>query len=289
MIVVSGTASRTLGRELASEMNAKLIEAEHKFWPDGEQIVRIPGDVKGETVVLVQTTHPDEKIIELFLLQDALRDAGVGKLITLVPYFGYARQDKRFNPGEPISAKTMARHIEMQSDEVITIDIHNKNELSYFTKPVISVSAMPEIGNYLKNLDHRKPDLIIAPDAGSIERAMVVAKIVGVDFDHLEKKRLSGDTVEIKLKKMDVSGKKIAIVDDVISTGGTILKASKPLKDQGARDIIAACVHGVFTNMADVKMRVCCDLVIASDTIESERTRISAAPAVAKYLRANGY
>jgi len=289
MIVVSGTASRILARELANELNVKLIEAEHKYWPDGEQIVRIPEDVKGETAILVQTTYPDEKIIELLLLQDALKDAGVAKLITVVPYFGYARQDKRFNPGEPISAKTMAKHIELQSDMVITVDIHNPNELAYFTKPVYSVSAMEEIGNYLKNLDHRKPDLIIAPDAGAIERAKKVAQIVGVEYDHLEKKRISGDTVEIKLKNLNVKGKKIAIVDDVISTGGTILKASKQLKEQGALDIIAACVHGVFTNMADVKMRVCCDLVIASDTIETERTRISAAPAVARFIRSQAF
>jgi ribose-phosphate pyrophosphokinase len=282
MIVVSGSASQSLSKLLAAELGCGLANTESRRFPDQECYVRIHEELNGEEVVVVQTTYPDEKIIELFLLQDAVREFEVSQLITVIPYFSYARQDKKFNPGEPISAKTMAEHIQISSDSVITVDIHEESILNWFEIPAKNISAMPQIGVHLKNL---LPDIIIAPDKGALELAESVASVVGCDWDYLEKTRIDGEHVEMKAKNIDVSNKKVAIVDDIIATGGTIVKATEQLKMQGAEKVYAVCTHGLFAKNALPKLQKVCDGVISTDTIENETSVVSAAKEIAKEIR----
>ena len=278
MIVVSGSASRSLSKTLSDEMGVSLAKVGSKRFPDDEGYVRILDALDGEEVVLVQTSYPDEKIIELFLLQDAIREFKVKKIITVIPYYGYARQDKKFNTGEPISARILAKHIQLSTDSIITVDIHKESILDWFDIPAKNISGMPQIGAYLKNL---KPEIIIAPDKGAQNLAKKVAEVIGCSWDYLEKTRIDGEHVEMKAKNLSVSGKNVAIVDDIIATGGTIVKATEHLKSQGAKKVYAACTHGLFAKNALSRLQGVCDKVISTDTIENETSVVSVAKEVA--------
>ncbi|UCG68746.1 MAG: ribose-phosphate diphosphokinase [Thermoplasmata archaeon] len=277
MMVVSGSASVSLSKNLANEMGVKLANAESRRFPDDECYVRIHDNLDGEEVILVQTSYPDEKLIELFLLQDAVKEFDVKNLVTVIPYYGYARQDKKFNVGEPISAKTLAKHIQLSTDSLITVDIHEEGILSWFDIPAKNISGMPQLGAYLKNLS---PDTIIAPDKGALDLAKMVAEVIGCEWDYLEKTRIDGEKVEMKAKNLSVAGKKVAIVDDIIATGGTIVKATEQLKSQGAKEVYAACTHGLFAKNALSRLQGVCDNVISTDTIENETSVVSVAKEV---------
>src|SRR3989454_680322 len=241
MKVVGGSASVPLARGIAKEVRAGFVdvalEKHPGGFPDGERYVRLLGPVAGEHVVLVQTTHPDPMIVELLLLADAIRDAGARRITAVVPYFGYGRQDKRFLDGEPISAKTIAKHIGVDCDELLTMAIPaNPEILQTFPLPVREVSGMPALGRYLKSA---KVDVLLAPDEGALRLAKEASAIAGVPFDFLVKERIDSYTVKIEPKALAVKGKSVGIVDDVISTGGTIATAAQELRAQGARRVIA--------------------------------------------------
>ena len=286
--VVSGSASIPLGRALARELRADFIEVAFERhpggFPDGEHYVRLLGPLSNEHVILVQPTWPDAKIIELFLLADAIHDSDADRITAVVPYFGYGRQDKRFLDGEPISAKTIAKHLAVDCDELVTMTIHNPEVLKTFPIPAREVSGMPSLGRYLKSA---KVDFLLAPDDNAIRFAREVGDIASTPWDSLQKERIDSYTVRMTPKKLAVKGRTVAIVDDVISTGGTIATAAKELRSQGARRVIAACVHGLFVDNAEKNLKACDD-VIATDTIQSPHTKVSVAPEFAAAIRALG-
>ena len=199
----------------------------------------------------------------------------------MIPYYGYSRQDKKFNPGESISARALAKHIELCTDELVFADLHARSILDWFTKPVHEVSGMTQIGEFLKQFS---PEIIMAPDKGAIDRASMVAKVLNSDFDYLEKTRIDGHTVTMKAKSLDVNGRSVAIVDDIIATGGTIIKATDELKRQGALKVFAACTHGLYTSGALEKLTSHCDKVISTDTLDTETSLVTIAPAIGKII-----
>ena len=286
--VVSGSASIPLGRALARELQADFIEVAFERhpggFPDGEHYVRLLGSVSKEHVILVQPTWPDAKIIELFLLADAIHDSDADRITAVVPYFGYGRQDRRFLDGEPISAKTLAKHLAVDCDEILTMTIHNPEVLKTFPIPAREVSGMPSLGRYLKTA---KVDFLLAPDDNAIRFVREVGDIASTPWDSLEKERIDSYTVRMTPKKLAVKGRSVAIVDDVISTGGTIASAAKELRSQGAHRVIAACVHGLFIDNAETNLKALDD-VIATDTIQSPHTKASVAPEFAAAIRALG-
>ncbi len=285
MKVVSGSASVALARELARALPADFLETAYEKhpggFPDGERYVRVMGSLEGEHAVLVQTTHPDPMIVELLLLIDAVRGAGASRVSLIVPYFGYGRQDKRFEPGEALSAQALARHLQEGVDAFYTMGLHNPEVLKAFDIPAREVGGMPAIGRYLKGRDI---DFVLAPDDGAIRHAREVAEAAGKPWDHLEKTRIDSYTVRFEAKRLDVKGRRVAIVDDVISTGGTIGLAAKELKGQGARSVSAAAVHGLFVGRAWENLAGCDD-VATSDTIPSRATKFSVATEFAAALR----
>jgi len=283
MYVVGGSASPSLSRELAKSLKAKLAKVEIKRFPDDECYVRIDNDLSDEDVFLVQTSWPDRNIVELLLLQDAVKEFDVSSLTTVVPYFGYARQDKQFLPGEPISARAIARTIQLNTDELITVDVHAPSVIDWFDDiSAHNVAAYPQIGRHLKG---KGVELILSPDEGRADNARRVADVVNCESDYLVKERLDGDTVSMTPKKLDVKDKKVAIVDDIISTGGTIAKAAEQLKKQGASRILAVCTHGVFAGNAIPRLEAACDEVCTTDTIENPKTCITVAPEIARIAR----
>jgi ribose-phosphate pyrophosphokinase len=255
--------------------------------------------VRSEPVVVVATTFPDDGIVEALLMLEAIHDVRSGNLqnlmgdgpenledvgpgiILAVPYFGYSRQDKRFQQGEVISASLIVRLLARHIDGLIVLDLHAPSVLDDLDTPVEFVSAMPEIAEHLKiNVN---PDFILSPDKGAIERASHVANLIGCKFSYLEKTRIDAHTIQHKPKDLDVDGAIVAIVDDMISTGGTICKASDALLSQGAKEVHAACTHGLFTGGAITRLDDHVSGVHATDSIASNpRALVSSAAALAR-------
>lgn len=283
MIVIGGSASMDLAKELASVMGCNYIQAATTTFPDGECYTRIDAEKLDDDVVIVQTTSPDSKLIELLLLQDAVRRLGAKSITLVIPYFGYARQDRVFKPGEPESAKVMCQHLDMNCDRVITVDIHKEAVLNYFNHPHKDLKAAPVIAEYFKG---KGIDMVLSPDIGAAGRAKMVGEVMGVPYDHLEKTRLSGTDVRIAPAKADVKGKKVLIVDDMISTGGTIIAAAYALREAGAAGISVACTHGVFVNNAIEKFTgSSLDALLSCNTLNNPVSHISVASLIAEAIK----
>ena len=285
MKIVGGSASLNLAQNLARVMGVDYVSVQHEKhpggFPDGEQYVRLQASVAGEDVVLVQTTHPDPKIVELLLLEDAVREADAKSLTLVIPYFGYGRQDKRFEEGEGISARALAKHVQAKADKVLVMGLHNPSVLTYFDVPAKEVDGMPAIARYLRG---RGIDLVLSPDKGAVRHAKEVSEAIGASWDYLEKERIDSFTVRMSLKNLKVSGKKVAIVDDLISTGRTIVSAANAVKQQGATGVMAACLHGLFTSDALAQLKVCDD-VVSTDTVPSPVSKITVAEEFAEALK----
>ena len=283
MIVVGGSASTGLAKDLARELNAEYVQALTKTFPDGETYARIDRDALHGEVVIVQNSYPNDKLVELLLLQDAALGLGAEKVTCVIPYFGYARQDERFNRGEPLSAKVMVEHIQMSADRVVLVDIHNPEIMDWFTKAKVKdVHAAPCIGDFFKE---HGVDLVLAPDEGALKRAGWTAERLGVDWDYMIKTRLSGTHVHMTPKNIDAKDRRVLIVDDIISTGGTIIAATEELKRLGARNVLAACTHGLFVGNALDNLKKHVDRLACANTLESEVSLISVAPVVARAIQ----
>ncbi|MCE5296829.1 MAG: ribose-phosphate diphosphokinase [Euryarchaeota archaeon] len=282
MIVIGGSASSKLAQDLALVMNAEYVSAGVKRFPDGECYIHLQKESIDDEVVIVQNSYPDTNLVELLLLQDAAISIGAKKVTNVIPYFGYARQDERFNKGEPLSAKVMVDHIQLNADKVVLVDIHNINMMDWFDEAeVVNTYAAPAIGRYFKD---QSIDLVLAPDEGALKRAGMVAEVLGCEWDYLTKTRLSGTQVHVSPKNIDAKNKKVLIVDDIISTGGTIAAATDELKKAGARSVFAACTHGLFIGGGLDRLRTYCDKVVCANTLESEVSVVSVAPEIAKHL-----
>lgn len=282
MKVLCGSTSKSLATNLANKLGTECIQATSGRFPDGEDYVRIEEDSIDKEIVVVQNTYPDSNLVELFLIHDAARGLGAEKITTIVPYFGYGRQDRRFNPGEALSAQVMLKHLAVETDRLFTIDLHKPDILRWFTKPgAKDLTATTAIGNYFAN---KEVDLVLAPDKGASQRAAEVAHVLGCVNDHLTKTRLSGSEVVIQPSRLDVKGKTVLIVDDIISTGGTIAAATNELKRIGTKKVFAVCTHGLFIGGALGKLKTVCDQVVSTDTIENEVSKISVAEEIVKVL-----
>lgn len=287
MKILGGSSSQRTARELAEILNATLVPHESKVFPDGEVYVRVPSsDLRDEHVVVVNSTHPATSLLELLFLIDSAHSQGAREVTVVVPYYAYSRQDQVFKEGEVVSARAVAELIELKADRVITVDPHKEHILGFFGIEAHGVSAVPQLAQHLA---HAGVDTVLAPDKGALGRAELAAKQLGADFDHLEKTRLSGTEVVMKAKRLDVAGKTVAIVDDIISTGGTIAMAASELKRQGARSVIAACTHGLFLSNAVERLKAAgCDAVVATDSLPTACSEVGCAPAIAEVLRTVG-
>ncbi len=305
MVVVSGSNSGPMAQQLAEALGWEHHLLETRRFPDTEGYIRIPSEsieaLRKEPVVVVSNTFPDSGIVETLLMLDAiqgvrkgdmqnLRNIGpqalpdVGKgVILAIPYFGYSRQDKRFKPGESISAKAIAEMVACGCDGIAVLDLHAPAVLQDLSVPVAFTSAMPELAQHLK--DTVDPDFILSPDKGAIERASNVAQQIGCEFSYLEKTRIDAHTIVHKAKDLDVAGKSVAIVDDMIATGGTICRAAEALRSQGAVQVHAACCHGLFTGGAIARLLRYVDGVHATGSLANARDVISGGPALARGVR----
>lgn len=282
MNILAGQASQLLAGRVARELESNLLVSEFKKFPDGELYTRILDafDDSGE-VTIIQSTVNDSDFIMLLQLIDACRE--VSRINVVIPYMGYARQDKAFKSGEPVSARAMAGAI--KADNVYTVNIHEESILDYFDAKAVNLDATPLVGSYIRNMEFACP-LIVAPDKSAISLARSASEKLGIDYDFLEKTRLSGESVTIKPKNIGVKGRDVIIIDDLISTGGTIAEAISLLREQGAHEVFVACIHPVLSNNAVLKLfKAGVKGIIATDTIDKGVGVVSVAPVIASVLR----
>jgi len=282
MKVLSGTTNMLLAERLSQCLNAPLLVRTIKRFPDSEAYVRIEDEVEGERVVVVQSTYPDERIVELFLMVDALKELNAGEVDLIIPYFGYARQDRVFLKGEALSARAIARRVEVDVSRVYTINLHKAYITEYFERAeAIHLSVMPELGRYLAE---KGAEVIFSPDKGALPYAKEAAEAASLPYDHLNKRRIDAETVVIEPAETSVAGMKVGIVDDIIATGGTIRTARRQLLSQGAKEVFVAAVHGLFTSGALEKFRSEGVDVAVTDTIQTPVSRISVAERLCKAI-----
>ena len=285
MLVFSGTSSLTLGKKVADAVHAAEGETKTGKFPDGEIYVRVLSEIKGERCAVIQSTLGNDSIVELMITLDLLNDLGASRVDAIVPYMGYARQDRRFNAGEALSAKTILKMIDGLADSITTVNCHFLDEEGVFNFNGVklrNLDAFPLVAGYFA--DKLKNPVVIAPDKGSLKYARHAAEIIGCEFDFLQKKRLTGEKVVIETKKLEVAGKDALILDDMISTGGTIIEAAKVLRREGAESVNVGCVHGVFSHGAD-KVRTAVDRLVCTDTIERDISKVSVSGLIASILK----
>jgi ribose-phosphate pyrophosphokinase len=278
--IIGGPASQLLASRTARVLGTEPALCEFNRFPDGELYLRIAEEIENEKVTLVQSTPTDSDFVSLLQLIDACE--GASEINVVIPYMGYARQDKKFKPGEPISARAIARRI--NADRIFTINIHEKSILDHFPCPAINLDAANLLGIYIAGFGFERPTLV-APDEGAQVLVKNVASVHDFEYDHLQKTRLSGDTVVIKTKSLDVTGRHVVLVDDMIATGGTMAESIRMLKAQGAIDVHIACVHPVLARNAALRLfNAGVKDIIATDTLEKAESKLSVAPLIAEAL-----
>jgi ribose-phosphate pyrophosphokinase len=288
MIVVLGPASQNLGKKIAQLLNAPIVPVNLKNFPDGEYRFRFDSEFKNEEVIIVQSTGPpqDTNILQLLMMIDAVKDLGAEKVTAVVPYMAFARQDKRFLPGEAVSVATIIKLIETcGADRFLTVNIHSKDILKRFTITTENLSAITMLAEHFKNLGLNGA-FSLSPDKGAIELAEEANQVLGGGCGWLSKERdrFTGE-IQMEKKSFDVKNRDVIVFDDIISTGGTLAKAVKILKTQAARKVYAACVHPLLIGEARKKiMQSGAEEIIGTDSIPSSVRTVSLAPVIAEAL-----
>ena len=253
--LLAGNANPGLADEISRALGIPLCDAEVGRFSDGEVRVRIMETVRGADVFVIQPTSPpvNDNLIELLLLIDALRRASARKVIAVIPYYGYARQDRKHTGRVPISARLVANLIEVTgADRVLTMDLHAGQIQGFFNIPVDNLRSDWIFAEHVKrSFSDLSDTVIVSPDAGGAVRARMVAERLDLPLAILEKRRTrDGSDVEVMNVIGDVDGKRAVLIDDIISSGKTLRKAAETLVDRGARDVFAYCTHGIFSGDA---------------------------------------
>jgi ribose-phosphate pyrophosphokinase len=284
-VVIAGPASLDLAKSISKNLNVKFIETELKLFADGESKIRIPS-VDKKHCIIVQSLYPpiDRHIIQLFMIIHKCKRDNASKITVIIPYMAYARQDKIFLEGEIISISLLAELIQnCGTTEIITVDIHNEQSLSYFSITIKNISAIPILAEHLKNnkiIDIEK-SIIVSPDEGGKKRAEKVAELLKLQILCLKKKR-DRKTGLVSVEEnlgLVVEGRDAILIDDMISTGGSIVKACQVLKKHKIRNIIVLCTHAIFLDNAFEKiMNAGVKEIISTNSIPNICAKVDLAP-----------
>ncbi len=291
----AGNSSKQLAAEIAKLLNMELGEIESGSFSDGETMVNIHESVRGRDVFVIQSTSApvNDSLMELLVIIDALRRASAGRITAVIPYFAYARQDRKARSRDPITAKLVADLITTAgADRVLTMDLHAPQLQGFFDIPVDHLLGCPVLSKYLIKNEYVSPDLVVvSPDVGSVKRARSIATKLDAPIAIIDKRRPKANAVEIMNIIGDVKDKRCLMVDDMIDTAGTIVQGAEALKKAGAKEILACCTHGVFSGPALERLeKSCLTEIITLNTYEHKNAlipkikQISVAPIFAEAI-----
>jgi len=289
MIIIGCSHGLQLASKIANTLKKPYSKLEVTHFPDSEIKLKYNVDVSGKVVVLVQSFYGNvnDCVIEVLFAAETARDLGAKKVKLIAPYFPYLRQDKRFNKGECISLKTIAKNIDEDFDEIFILDphLHREKTLQHIFKiKAHKLTANSLIENYIKN--KIKNPVIIGPDWESYKWAQHIAEKIGCDYAIMEKKRYSSRKVKVILnKKMDIKSKNLIFIDDMVSTGHTLLEGIKAMKKLGARKVACFAVHGILVENALEKLQKAGGTVITTNTIPNKAAKIDVSGLIATSLK----
>jgi len=277
-MIVPGSASQEVAAALASELDETLAGVEYDWFADGETLVRVPD--ADDRAIVVASTVSDSAHVELLQLQDAARQRAE-EVVTVLPYMGYGRQDEAFEPGEPVSARAMARAISTGTDRVVTVNPHEASIAEFFEVPCSTVDAAGRLADPLPELSD---PLFLSPDAGAVDLAETVRDANGGgEVDYFQKVRHSDTDVEVRPSDAGTAGRDVVLVDDIVATGSTMSTAIDQLS--APERVFVTCVHPMLAANARTKLATAgVEAVYATDTIERAVSAVSAAPAIADSL-----
>jgi ribose-phosphate pyrophosphokinase len=253
LTIFSGNSNPELAKSICSYVEVPLGKAEVTRFADGEIYVEINENVRGVNCFVVQPTcaPANDNLMELLVMIDALKRASAGSIVAVIPYFGYARQDRKSKPRTPISARLVADLLTAAGVErVLSIDLHAGQIQGFFNIPVDHLYGMPVLLEPLRQRIHLEQAVVVSPDAGGVERARAYSKRLGTSLAIIDKRRPAPNVSEVVNIIGDVKGKDAVIVDDMIDTAGTVCAAAQAIKDKGARSVFAVASHGVLSNPA---------------------------------------
>jgi ribose-phosphate pyrophosphokinase len=294
MKIIPGPASKELGETIAELTRAEVVPVHFKTFPDGESYIRFEEEsLQNEDAVIVQTTSPpqDERLVQLLLMADNAQDMKAKSITAVVPYFAYSRQDKRFLPGEAFSVKTVVKMLEdCGVGRIITVNAHNPAVLKMLEIPIEDLSAISLLAEYFKEKGLVRNPLSLSLGKKGVSVAMEADGVLKSGYDYISTKRdVRTGNVTLEDKKLPVKNRDVIVFDDIISSGGTMAKAVKAVKDQGATKVYAACVHPLLTG--DSQKRILengAEEIIGTDCVQSPVSKVSVAPLIAKALIREG-
>ncbi len=274
MKLLSGTSNKPLSKDIARFLKSKLVNSSIKNFADGEIYVELNENIRGNSIFIIQSisSPANDNLMELLLCIDALKRSSAKNITAVIPYFGYARQDRKVVPRTSISAKLVSNLItKAGADRVVTVDLHAGQIQGFFDIPVDNLFSTPIFARHVKKNIKSKNIVCIAPDVGGTERARALGKILNVGLAIVDKRRPKPGQSQVMNVIGEVKDKTCIIVDDIIDSGGTIVNAAKALKDRGAKEVYVYITHGVLTGEAvkKIKNSVIKKLVI-TDTIDNK-------------------
>ncbi|MGA9777685.1 MAG: ribose-phosphate pyrophosphokinase [Verrucomicrobiia bacterium] len=271
MKVFSGTANEPLARAICKSINMELGKCSIQPFPDGETFIKIEENVRGEDVFVVQPTSPptNHNLMELFIMIDALRRASASRITAVLPFYGYARQDRKDQPRVPITAKLIANLLVASGvNRILTVDLHAQQIQGFFDIPVDHLYAAPVMYEYLKK--KKLSDLVVvSPDVGGLKMAHAYSQVLEAGLAIVAKRRKSATEVESMAVIGEIRGKNILLVDDLTETAGTLTAAAALLKKKGAKQILACVSHAILNNVGIERLRKSViDELITTDTVQ---------------------
>ena len=274
LTLITGNACRHLASDIAGELNVQLTSAKVDRFPDGEIDVQINANVRGSDVFLVQSTSPpvNDNLMELLILIDAARRASASRITVVIPYFGYARKDRKDEGRVPITAKLVANLlVTAGADRVLTVDLHAAQIQGFFDIPVDHLYASPVFVRHFQQ--QRLDDLtVVAPDVGSSKMARGYANRLGGDLAIVDKRRVSADEIEVGAVIGEVENRNVLLIDDMISTAGSITEAARICREKGAKTVRIAATHGVLCGPARERLQAApVEEIVLTDTIPIDR------------------
>ena len=285
--VIAGKSSEDVAKKLSRKIKANFVKSQVRVFEDGESKITLSGKISKKKSIVVQSIYPpvDTNLIQVLSLISKAKETS-SEVIAVIPYMGYARQDREFLPGEIVTMKVLGKLFKgAGASKIIAVDIHSMIGFKHFTIKTKNVSAIPELVKYVKKLRLKNP-LVVSPDQGGKERAREFAKELDSEYIALEKTRdRKTGKVQIKTKNIDVANRDLILVDDMISTGGSIVKATQFLKKQKCKKVYVACTHALLMNDAEKKIKKAgVTKIISANTIPGKTSIVDISNTIAKAI-----